>query len=98
MDQTLSRRTALLLFAAVVLSWGVNWAVTKVIVHSVFPFWATAIRSAIGAAVLLALLVASRQFVFPRRGDVPVICSIALLHMVAFSALTAFGLRLVPVG
>jgi drug/metabolite transporter (DMT)-like permease len=98
MDHPLARRTALLLFAAVVLSWGMNWAVTKVIVHSVFPLWATAIRSAIGAVVLLVLLVARGQFVFPRRGDLPVICSIALLHMVAFSALTAFGLRLVPVG
>ena len=98
MDPSLSRRTALLLFAVVVFSWGLNWAVTKTIVHSVFPFWATAIRSAIGAVVLLLLLLASRQFVFPRRGDIPVICSIALLHMVAFAALTAFGLRLVPVG
>jgi len=39
MDHPLSRRTALLLFAAVVLSWGLNWAVTKIIVHSVFPLW-----------------------------------------------------------
>ena len=38
MDHPLARRTALLLFAAVVLSWGMNWAVTKVIVQSVFPF------------------------------------------------------------
>ncbi len=98
MDHPLARRTALLLFAAVVLSWGLNWTVTKVIVQSVFPLWATAIRSAIGAAVLLVLLVARGQFILPRRGDVPVICSIALLHMVAFSALVAFGVRLVPVG
>jgi drug/metabolite transporter (DMT)-like permease len=98
MDPTLTRRAALLLFAAVVLSWGVNWTVTKIIVQSVSPFWATAIRSAIGALVLLVLLLASRQFVLPRRGDLPVICSIALLHMVAFSALVAFGVRLVPVG
>ena len=98
MDPTLTRRTALLLFAVVVLSWGVNWTVTKIIVQSVSPLWATAIRSAIGAMVLLVLLVASRQFVLPRRGDLPVICSIALLHMVAFSALVAFGVRLVPVG
>jgi len=98
MDHPLARRTALLLFAAVVLSWGLNWTVTKIIVQSVFPFWSTAIRSAIGAAVLLVLLLARGQFIFPRRGDLPVICSIALLHMVAFSALTAFGLRLVPVG
>jgi len=47
---------------------------------------------------LLILLVARGQFIIPRRGDIPVICAIALLHMVAFSALVAFGLRFVPVG
>jgi drug/metabolite transporter (DMT)-like permease len=98
MDHSLSRRTALLLFAAVVLSWGLNWAVTKTIVHTVFPLWATAIRSAIGTVVLFVALFFRGELIIPRRGDLPVICSIALLHMVAFSALTAFGLRLVPVG
>jgi drug/metabolite transporter (DMT)-like permease len=98
MDHSLPRRTALWLFAAVVLSWGLNWAATKMIVHSVFPFWATAIRSAIGAVVILIILLVRGELIIPKRGDVPVICSIALLHMVAFSALTAFGLRLVPVG
>jgi drug/metabolite transporter (DMT)-like permease len=98
MDHSLSRRAALLLFAAVVLSWGLNWAVTKILVQDVAPFWATAIRSAIGTAVLLGLLLARRQFNIPCRRDVPVICSIGLLHMTAFAVLVAFGLRLVPVG
>jgi len=47
---------------------------------------------------LFILLLARGQFIIPRRGDVPVICTIALLHMVAFSALVAFGLRFAPVG
>lgn len=98
MDHPLSRRTALLLFAAVVLSWGLNWAVTKIIVHSVFPLWATAIRSAIGTVVLFVPLFFRGELIIPRRGDLPVIGTITLLHMVAFSALVAFGLRFVPVG
>jgi drug/metabolite transporter (DMT)-like permease len=98
MNHSLSRLTALMLFAVVVICWGVNWAITKTIVQSVFPLWATAIRTAIATAALLILLLARGQFIVPRRGDVPVICAIALLHMVAFSALTAFGLRFVPVG
>ena len=98
MDHALARRTALLLFAAVVMSWGLNWAVTKTIVQTVAPLWATAIRSAIGTAVLFVLLLLRRQLIVPRRGDLPVILSIGLLHMVAFSSLVAFGLRYVPVG
>ena len=98
MDHALSRRTALLLFAIVVVSWGLNWAVTKIIVHSVAPLWATAIRTAIASLALLVVQLARREFVIPRRGDWPVILAIALLHMVAFSALVAFGLKFAPVG
>lgn len=98
MTQILSRRAALLLFAVVVVTWGLNWTVTKTLVHSVSPLWTTTIRSAIATVALFALLIARGQLITPRRGDVPVILSIALLHMVAFSALVAFGLQFVPVG
>ncbi len=94
----LPRRTALALFAIVVVTWGLNWAVTKTIVHSIPPLWSTALRAAIAAATLLALLLARGQFVVPRRADLPVVATLAVLHMVAFSTLVAAGLRLVPVG
>jgi drug/metabolite transporter (DMT)-like permease len=94
----LSRFAAAALFAVVVVTWGVNWAVTKSLVAAVPPLWTTAIRSAIAAAALLPLLLACRQFVLPRRGDIPVIFSVGLLHMVGFSALVAFGLQHAPVG
>jgi len=55
MNHPLPRRTAFLLFALVVVAWGLNWAVTKTIVHSVAPLWATAIRSAIATATLFVL-------------------------------------------
>ena len=97
-EHPLRRRKALLLFAVVVVSWGLNWLVTKTLVHSVPPLWTTAIRSAIATVVLLLLLLARGQFIIPRRGDVPVIVAIAVLHMVGFSALVAFGLQFVPVG
>lgn len=44
------------------------------------------------------MLIFSRQFVLPRRGDIPVILSITLLHLVGFSTLVNFGLQLVPLG
>ncbi len=98
MDDVLSRRAALLLFAAVVSLWGSNWVVTKTLVLSVSPLWASAIRSTIATATLLVLLLARGQLIRPRRGDVAVILSVALLHMGAFSALVAFGLQFIPVG
>jgi drug/metabolite transporter (DMT)-like permease len=98
MDHVLSRRKALLLFAIVVVCWGLNWVVTKELVRSATPLWAVTIRSAVGTAALFILLLARGQFIVPRRGDVPVILATGLLHMVMFSALVAFGLRLVPAG
>lgn len=98
MEHPLPRRTALLLFTIVVVTWGLSWAVTKIIVHSVFPLWATAIRAAIAAATLFVVQLARGQLIIPRRGDLPVIVTIALLHMVAFSALVAFRLKFAPVG
>ena len=88
----------MLLFATIVTTWGLNWVMTKTMIQSVTPLWTTAIRSTIATVVLLAVLLARRQLIVPRRGDVPVVLAISLLHMVAFSALVAFGLQFVPVG
>src|SRR3979411_695501 len=73
----LARRAALLLFAVVVLMWGSNWAVTKTLVQSISPLWTTAIRSAIATVALFVLLLARGDLILPRRGDVPVIVSVA---------------------
>ena len=98
MGPPLSRLMALFLFAIVVVTWGLNWTVTKTIVDGVTPLWATAIRSAIATVILFGLLLARGQFVVPRRGDVPVVLVVTLFHMVAFAALVAFSLQFVPVG
>jgi len=89
---------ALLLFAFVIVAWGLNWTVTKLIVTQVTPLWTAAIRTGIGALALLTMLATSKQFRIPKRGDIPVILAISLFHMVAFAALMTTGLKYVPVG
>lgn len=89
---------AIALFAFVVVAWGLNWIITKMIVGHVTPLWAISIRTGIAVVVFIPMLVATRQFVVPRRGDVPIILVISVFHMVAFSALTAAGLKYVTVG
>jgi drug/metabolite transporter (DMT)-like permease len=98
MNDTLSQRAAILLFAVVVLAWGITWPVMKAIVAEVPPLWASTIRSAIAAVVLLLVLGMGRNLIVPPRGDLPVIANIALLHMVAFAALMAIGLQFIPAG
>jgi drug/metabolite transporter (DMT)-like permease len=94
----LTRTTAILLFAVVVLSWGITWPVTKAIVAEVSPLWASAIRSAIAAAALLVVLAATGNLLLPPRGDWIVVLNISLLHMVIFAALLAVGIQFIPAG
>ena len=94
----LSSARSLLLLAVVVLAWGINWPITKVIVRDVSPLWSTSIRCGIAAIVLAVLLRARRAFIVPKRGDLRVVLSTALLHMSAYSALVAAGLQLLPAG
>ena len=98
MNERLSRRAALVLFSLVILCWGFNWSVAKLLVQSVPPLWMVAIRSAIALGVLLVLMLATRSLRLPERGDLPVVFNIALLHMGAFAILMAIGLMHVPAG
>jgi drug/metabolite transporter (DMT)-like permease len=98
MQPQISRRGALLLFAVIVIAWGLTWTITKILVQSVSPLWITAIRSAIATVALAALLFARGEMIVPRRGDLPVIFVTSMFHMVAFSALVAFGLQFAAVG
>lgn len=95
-DARLSRPMALALLALIAVVWGLNWPVIKLTVQSLPPLWMTTIRCAIAAAVLLALQLWQRNLIVPRRGDIPVLVSIALLHMVAFATLIAIGMQFVP--
>ena len=86
MTEGLSPRGAVALLAIVVVAWGTNWPVTKMIVHDMSPLWSTALRCGIAAAVLAPLRWAQGNVIIPKRGDMPVVLCTTLLHMMAFSA------------
>ncbi len=98
MSPTLTRGAALALFAVVILCWGFNWTVTKLLVQTVSPLWMTATRSVIALVVLFVLTLATGDLRLPRRGDLPVVANIALLHMTGFAVLMGIGLQTVPAG
>jgi drug/metabolite transporter (DMT)-like permease len=93
-----TRRLGAILLATVVIAWGLTWPVNKVILASVPPVWAVAVRTAIGAVALFALAGAQRRLCLPPRQDLPVLVSIALLHMIGFGVLSSIGLQRVPTG
>lgn len=84
--------------ALAVLGWGLTWPINKVLLESISPFWLSSYRAAIAAVVLFFIAGASGRLTLPPRSDMPMVVSIALLHMVGFSVLAAVGLQLVPVG
>jgi drug/metabolite transporter (DMT)-like permease len=82
----------------VVLAWGLVWPVNKVLLESIPPLWLITVRSALATVVLLAIALARGRLALPPRGDLPVLLSITLLHMVGFGVLSTLGLQLVPAG
>ncbi|MGH7279507.1 MAG: DMT family transporter, partial [Candidatus Rokuibacteriota bacterium] len=82
----------------VVVAWGLTWPVNKVILESLPPLWMAALRSGIATVALFAIAVGRARLVVPPRADLPVLLSIALLHMVGFVVLATVGLQLVPTG
>jgi len=88
----------MLFLITVVLAWGLVWPVNKVLLESLSPLWLMAIRSAVATAALFAIALAGGRLARPPRADLPVLLSIALLHMVGFGVLGAWGLQLVPTG
>jgi drug/metabolite transporter (DMT)-like permease len=91
-------REGILLLVTVVVAWGLTWPVNKVVLLSVPPLWTVAFRSAIATLALFALCLALGRLSPPPRGDLPVVLSITLLHMVGFTVLTSFGLQVIPAG
>ena len=90
--------TAYALLAAVILLWGFNWPVMKVGLESIPPFWFALARLSMGAATLFPILWLTGRLALPRRGDLPVLFSVALLQMAGFLALINFGLLDVEAG
>ena len=97
-ESSLPSRQAVTLLALVVLIWGTTWPVNKATLQYVTPIWAAAIRCAIGTLVLLVLCLARGRLKLPARGDLPVVFSLGLLHMTAYSVLCNIGMQHVGAG
>jgi drug/metabolite transporter (DMT)-like permease len=97
-ERRLARRQGVLALMAVILAWGLVWPVNKALLQSLSPLWMATVRSAIATVALLAVAAARGRLIVPSRADLPVVASIALLHMVGFTVLSFVGLGLVPTG
>ena len=89
---------AYLLLAAVILLWGTNWPVMKIGLQSITPFWFAVARMSMGALTLFAVLAATGRVSLPRRSDMPVVISVAVLQMATFLSLVNLALLTVDAG
>ncbi len=94
----MSKANSFILFALVVLIWGANWSIIKLLVETVPPIWSTAIRSGIAALALLILQVSTKQLIMPKLHDLPAIIIVGVFHITIFASLMAIGLQYTTVG
>ena len=92
-----SRLTPLYLTVAI-LSWGGNWILMKLIVGDLPAIAFTLIRVAGAAAVVVALLVATRRPLLPLRAERLPLAGIGLLQVAALLSLGILGLHYVQTG
>ena len=95
-DQRL-RNNWILLSSAIVF-WGVNWPLMKIGLTEIGPLWFAAIRVALAALTLFALLGLLDKLRRPQRTDAPVLISVGIFQMGAFMALTHTAVQYVDAG
>jgi drug/metabolite transporter (DMT)-like permease len=86
------------MLAALVVIWGLNWPIMKLVVHAMPPLWFVVTRLTLGAACLFAFLAVTGRLATPTRADWPVVISVSLFQMWLFMGLTTIGLQFIPAG
>lgn len=86
------------MLVALVVIWGLNWPIMKLVVHAMPPLWFVVTRLTVGAACLFAFLLATGGLATPTRADWPVVISVSVFQMWLFIGLTTIGLQFVPAG
>lgn len=94
----LSTASAFMLLFVIALSWGMSWPVNKAVLAYTSPIWAVALRLWLGTVVLGIICVSAGKLRLPPRGDLPMVASLAVLHMGLFACLTSLGLIYVSAG
>lgn len=90
-------RGSLLLVLAIVI-WGANWPVMKTGLQHIGPLWFSATRFALGGLCLFVVQAGTGSLRLPTRRDLPLVASVGLLQMLAFTALGAFAMLHIEAG
>jgi drug/metabolite transporter (DMT)-like permease len=97
-SRALSRPAAYAMLTALVVIWGLNWPIMKLVVHAMPPLWFVVTRLTVGAACLFAFLLVTGRLAKPTRADWPVVISVSVFQMWLFIGLSTIGLQFIPAG
>jgi len=92
------RRADLLALGAMMLLWGLSWPALKASLHDIPPLWLATLRFASAAACLFVIQSLNGRIRLPSRADVPIVASVGLLQMMAFTALGVLAMQRVGAG
>ncbi len=70
-----------------VLLWGISWPITKLALNEVSPLWLATFRFGSAAICLFTFVAAQGKLRLPPKADWPIVASIGLLQMTAFTGL-----------
>ncbi|MFC0662623.1 EamA family transporter, partial [Eoetvoesiella caeni] len=86
------------LLVVAILIWGGNWPVMKTGLAHIDPFWFATVRFVLGMTCLFALQIATKNLKVPASRDLPVLISVGLLQMLAFTLLVNYALLTADAG
>jgi drug/metabolite transporter (DMT)-like permease len=87
-----------LLLGGMIVLWGLSWPVMKLAVLEAPPLWLAAIRFASSGLCLFALNAVRREVRVPTLPDLPIVLSIGLLQMAAFTGLGMIAMQFIDAG
>ena len=96
-DPTTSSRD-LFKLGIMVLLWGLSWPAMKICLHSISPLWLATLRFGSAALCLFLFTGIRGELKFPARQDIPIIASVSLLQMMAFTALGLIAMTKIGAG
>jgi len=95
---TRSRKSALILLAALTLVWGCNFPVMKIALGEVPVWWFRSACVVIGGGGLLIISMLSGARLAPRRREIPALLLCTVFAIVCWHIFTGYGLLTMPAG
>lgn len=98
MTDNANKTKGIILLVVAIILWGCNWPVMKAGLSHITPLWFSTLRFSSSALVLFLLQFVTGKIRIPGRSEFPIIISVGVLQMMAFTALGCIAMSFLPAG